>query len=225
MHVEMTTCYFATKMPCWRNVVFAEHHDTSKMTKILMKMAWGNKKVKRVPAKVAWYFPIIPRLWRLFANKANAELLKWHARERKKDEMLHHPADGIQWRNFDQKHKNFATEVRNIRFGLSTDGMNPFRETGNSHSTWLITLCIYNLSSWLCLKRKFIMMSLLISGPIQVSNDIDVHLQLLIDDLIVLWEKGGVRVWDEFLQQHFNLQAMLFVTIQDGPAPGNILGQ
>jgi hypothetical protein len=34
-----------------------------------------NKKVKRAPAKVAWYFPIIPHLWPLFTNKANAELL------------------------------------------------------------------------------------------------------------------------------------------------------
>jgi hypothetical protein len=56
---------------------------------------WENKKVKRVPAKVAWYFPIIPHLQRLFANKENAEFLQWHARERKKDVMLHHPADGI----------------------------------------------------------------------------------------------------------------------------------
>jgi hypothetical protein len=47
MHVEMTACYFAMKMPCWRNVVFAEHHDTSEMTKILMKMTWGRiKKLK-----------------------------------------------------------------------------------------------------------------------------------------------------------------------------------
>jgi hypothetical protein len=40
--------------------------------------------------------------------------------------MLHHPVDGIQWRNFDRKNKNFAVEVRNIRFRLSTDEMNPF---------------------------------------------------------------------------------------------------
>jgi hypothetical protein len=38
-----------------------------------------NKKDKRVPTKVAWYFPVTPRLKRLFANKANAELLRWHA--------------------------------------------------------------------------------------------------------------------------------------------------
>jgi hypothetical protein len=131
-------------------------------------------------------------------NKANAKLLQWHTREHKKDAMLHHPANGIQWRNFDRKHKDFAAEVRNIRFGLSTDGMNPFGETGSSHSTWPITLFIYNLLSWLCMKRKFIMMHLLISGSVQVVNDIDVYLQPLIDDLLVLWEKEGVRMWMNF---------------------------
>jgi hypothetical protein len=49
--------------------------------------------------------------------------------------MLHHPADGIQWRNFDRKHEDFAAEVMNRRFRLSTDGMNPFGEIDNSHST------------------------------------------------------------------------------------------
>jgi hypothetical protein len=34
-----------------------------------------NKKVKRVLAKVAWYFPIIPCLRWMFMNKENAELL------------------------------------------------------------------------------------------------------------------------------------------------------
>jgi hypothetical protein len=53
--------------------------------------------------------------------------------------MLRHPADGIQWRNFDQKHMDFATDVRNIRFGLSKDGINPFGEIGSSHITWPIT--------------------------------------------------------------------------------------
>jgi hypothetical protein len=69
------------------------------------------------------------------------------------------------------------------------------------------------------------MMPLLISGPVQVGNDIDVYLQPLIDDLLVLWKKEGVRMWDEFQQQHFNLPAMLFITIQDEPALGSILGQ
>jgi hypothetical protein len=41
---------------------------------------------------------------KLFANKANVKLLQWHVRECKKHAMLCHPTDGIQWRNFDQKH-------------------------------------------------------------------------------------------------------------------------
>jgi hypothetical protein len=127
-------------------------------------------------------------------NKSNAELLQWHTREHKKDAMLHHLVDRIQWRNFDWKHKDFAVEVRNIRFGLSTDEMNSFEEIGNSHRTWPVTLCIYNLPSWLCMKHKFIMMPLLISGPVQVGIDIDVYLQPLIDDLLVLWEKEGIRM-------------------------------
>jgi hypothetical protein len=49
------------------------------------------------------------------------------------------------------------------------------------------------------------MMPLLISGLVQVGNDIDVYLQSLIDGLLVLWEKEGVKMWDEFQQQHFNL--------------------
>jgi hypothetical protein len=111
-------------------------------------------------------FQIIQILRQLFANKANAELLQWHARERKKDAMLRDPTDRIQWRNSDRKHKDFATEVRNIIFWLSIDGMNPFGETGNLYSAWPVTLCIHNLPSYICLKRKFMMMPLLINGQV-----------------------------------------------------------
>jgi hypothetical protein len=51
---------------------------------------------KRVPAKVMWYDPIIPRLKHLFRNKEHARLLCWHKENHKKDVMLRHPADGSQ---------------------------------------------------------------------------------------------------------------------------------
>ena len=105
----------------------------------------GEPPRKRVPAKVMWYAPIIPRLKRLFRNKEHAKLLRWHMEERKKDAMLRHPADGRQWRNIGREFPDFAGEARNLYFGLSTDGMNPFGEQSCSHSTWPVTLCIYNL--------------------------------------------------------------------------------
>jgi len=54
----------------------------------------GMRVKKRVPAKVMWYFPLIPRLKRLFMNKTNAKLMRWHKEERKQDNMLRHPTDG-----------------------------------------------------------------------------------------------------------------------------------
>lgn len=160
---------------------------------------------KRVPAKVMWYAPIVPWLKRLFRNKEHAKLLRWHKEDRKEDEMLRHPADGSQWRNIDSEFKEFAADARNLRFGLSIDGLNPFGEQSSSHSTWPVTLCIYNIPPWLCMKQKYIMMPVLIQDPKQPGNDIDVYLRPLVDELLQLWSDEGVRVWDEYKQEEFDL--------------------
>ena len=129
--------------------------------------------------------------------------------------MYRHPADGSQWRKIDTEFKEFAHDARNLRFGLITDGFNPFGEQSSSHSTWPVTLCIYNLPPWLCMKRKFIMMPVLIQGPKQPGNNIDVYLRPLVDELLQLWRDEGVPVWDEYKQAEFNLRGLLFVTIND----------
>src|SRR3954469_16810795 len=180
---------------------------------------------KRVPAKVMWYAPIIPRLKRMFRNKEHARLLRWHKEDRKKDGELRHPADGSQWRKIERDFPDFAGDARNLWFGLSTDGLNPFGEQSCSHCTWPVTLCIYNLPPWLCMKRKFIKMSVLIQGPRQPGNDIDVYLRPLVEELLQLWREEGVCVWDEHKKEEFDLHALLFVTINDWPALSNISGQ
>ena len=100
-------------------------------------------------------------LKRLFMNKKHAKSLRWHKEDRKSDGELRHTADGTQWRKIDRVFKDFAAHARNIRFGLNTDGINPFGEQSSNHSTWPVTLCLYNLPLWLCMKRKFIMMPVL----------------------------------------------------------------
>ena len=77
----------------------------------------------------------------------------------------------------DREFPDFDMDPRNIRFGLSTDGMNPFSEWGSSHSIWPVTLCMFNLPSWLCMKRKYMMMPVLIQGLKQPGNDIDMYLR------------------------------------------------
>jgi hypothetical protein len=92
--------------------------------------------------------------------------------------------------------------------------MNPFAERSSKHNTWPVILTIYNLPPWLCHKRKYLLLTILISGPTQPSVDMDVFLEPLIEDLKKLWEEG-VAMWNEFRREPFTLKAMIFVTIND----------
>ncbi|XP_006599934.1 uncharacterized protein [Glycine max] len=143
----------------------------------------------RRPAKVCWYLPIIPRFKRLFDNGKDAKNLTWHADTRKLDVLLRHPADSPQWKAIDRLYLDFGAEPRNLRLGLATDGMNPFGTLSTNHSSWPVLLFIYNLPPWLCMKRKYVMLSLMIVGPRQPGNDIDAYLRPLIDNLRKLWEE------------------------------------
>ena len=109
----------------------------------------------------------------------------WHSEDHKKDGKLRAPADGSQCRKIERKYwAEFAADPRNVWFGLSADGINPFGEQSSNHSTCPVTLCMFNLPPWMCMKRKFIMMPVLIQGPKQPDNDIDVYLRPLVEELL-----------------------------------------
>ena len=67
------------------------------------------------------------------------------------------------------------------------------------------------------------MLSMMISGPRQPGNDIDVYLSPLVEDLRKLWDEGVV-VFDAFCKETLEMRAMLFCTINDFPAYGNLSG-
>jgi protein tyrosine phosphatase len=73
--------------------------------------------------------------------------------------------------------------------------MNPFGENRTMHSPWPIILAMYNLSTWFCHEKKYLMLSILIQGPKQAGIDIDVFLEPLMEDMEKLWNEG-VRMWD-----------------------------
>jgi len=103
--------------------------------------------------------------------------------------MYRHPTDSIQWKKFDDEFPEFGKESRNIRLGLAIDGINLFGNMSMNHSSWPVLLVIYNLPLGLCLKRKYMMLSMMISGPKQPGNDINVYLSPLIEDLKLMWNK------------------------------------
>jgi len=90
--------------------------------------------------------------------------------------------------------------------------MNPYGNISTNHSSWPILLVIYNLSPSLCMKRKYMMLSMMIYIPRQLGDDIDVYLSPLIEDLKLLWD-DEVEVFDRFANESFQMHAMLFCTI------------
>ena len=65
-------------------------------------------------------------------------------------------------------------------------------------------------------------MPLLIQGPKQPGNDIDVLLELVIDELLQMWETGVKDVWDDYKKEHVTVKAVLIATITDLPGRGSL---
>ncbi|XP_071740135.1 uncharacterized protein [Rutidosis leptorrhynchoides] len=168
----------------------------------------GDYECKKVGAKVLRYFPLIPRLQRLFMSPKTTESIRWHEESRTKDGILRHPADSPAWKTFDYQNSEFDKEPRNVRLGLASDGFNPFGNMSVSHSTWPVVLMPYNLPPWLCMKKSFLFLTLLIPGPFAPGNNIDVYMQPLVDELKELWDTG-VNTYDASNKSNFTLRAGL----------------
>ena len=67
------------------------------------------------------------------------------------------------------------------------------------------------------------MLSLIIFGPKAPSNDIDVFLQPLIDELKVLWEIG-IRTYNAHSKEFFYMFVLLMWTVHDFLGNANVSG-
>ncbi|XP_065623713.1 uncharacterized protein LOC136065019 [Quercus suber] len=178
---------------------------------------------KMIPHKVLRYFPLTPRLRRLYMSSQRAKDMRWYIDKRVDDGIMRHPADSEEWKEFDLQHPNFALKPRNVRLGLATDGFNPFGNMNNNYSMWPVILIPYNLPPWLVMKEPYFMLSLLILSPHQPGNEIDIYLKPLVDELKELWEEG-VETYDAYNKEHFQMRATLLWTIHDYLGFGNVSG-
>ncbi|KAL6584869.1 hypothetical protein OROMI_004158 [Orobanche minor] len=165
----------------------------------------------------------MPGADKLFMTPKIASMMTWHANERTEDGIMRHPADSPAWQTFDYNHPDFAKEPRNVRLGLTADGFSPFRNMIVNHSTWPVVLMPYNLPPGECMKKSYFMLSILIPGPHEPGNNIDVYLQPLIEELKLLWDVG-IDTFDASRKENFQLRAALLWTISDLPGLANLSG-
>nr|GEZ20857.1 hypothetical protein [Tanacetum cinerariifolium] len=75
----------------------------------------SNTPGKKVPKKMLRYFPIIPRLQRLYKSSHTAKEMTWHATGKcTEPSKMQHPVDGRACKDFDTKYLDFAAEPRNV---------------------------------------------------------------------------------------------------------------
>ncbi|GLT27903.1 hypothetical protein SLA2020_028700 [Shorea laevis] len=114
--------------------------------------------------------------------------MTWHEKKHPDDGFMRHPTDFLAWKSFNSQHPSFSVDPHNIRLELASDGFNPFGNMSMSYSIWPVVLVNYNLPPWMGMKDSYLMLFMLIPGPKAPTNDIDVYLQPLIDELEDLWE-------------------------------------
>ncbi|KAL0434382.1 UNVERIFIED_CONTAM: hypothetical protein Slati_2772500 [Sesamum latifolium] len=122
---------------------------------------------KKSPYAVLRYFPLIPRLQRLYASPATAKYMTWHA-----------------------CHQTEEVEPRNVRLALCTDGFAPHGQYGHTYSCWSVILTPYNFSPRMCMKPEYMFLTMVIPGLSNPKRCIDIYLEPLIKELLQLWDVG-----------------------------------
>jgi hypothetical protein len=95
----------------------------------------GENVMTEIAHKKLRYFHITPRLKWLFISKRTARHMRWHKEGiHKNDRFMVHPLDGLAWKVLDRFDADFASDARNIHFGLVTDGFDPFSTNSTLYS-------------------------------------------------------------------------------------------
>jgi hypothetical protein len=167
----------------------------------------------------------------MFCSPLISALMKWHAKNQSDrqggDGLVRHPYNSKAWKHF---HENvdptFQRDARNVHFALAADGVNPFKQTRSTWSTWPVVLLNYNLPPWLSTKKFFMMLCLLIPGKQLVTSEcFDVYMEPFIEELLELWSSiPAFDITEEEGLHNFTLRAMLIWTIHDFPGYGIVGG-
>jgi hypothetical protein len=144
----------------------------------------GEKAMIEVTQKQLHYFPIIPRLKQSLISKRTMRHMRWPKEDiRENDGVMGHPSDSEAWKVLNGFDADFASDVRNVHFGLATNDFNPFSMNSAPYSCWPVFAVPYNLPPSLCMKFEFMFFCLIVPGLEAHGPQINVMLKPLIEEL------------------------------------------
>ncbi|KAK9107072.1 hypothetical protein Syun_023083 [Stephania yunnanensis] len=118
---ELTSCKF-----CGKSCYIAHRRGRGRNT-------------KKCHCKKMYYFPLGPRLQRLYASESTAKHMRWHGDHSSPEDVMQHCSDSIAWRHFNDFNRDFVAEVRNVRLGLCTDGFQANEKAGGYNNKLVVT--------------------------------------------------------------------------------------
>jgi hypothetical protein len=170
----------------------------------------------KVATKQLRYIPITPRLKQLFLSEETMKQMRWHHEgkcESEDPDIMSYPTDSEAWQTLDRFDLEFARDPRSVCLGLSIDGFQPHNTDSHQYSCWPVFVMSYNLPPNKCLKEGFIFLALVIPGPKEPKKQMNIFLQLLFEELKILW--SGVNAYDSHLKCRFNLRVAYLWSIHD----------
>jgi hypothetical protein len=85
-----------------------------------------------------------------------------------------HLSNGEAWKHFNSVHPHFLAESRNVYLGLCINRFNPFKLFAALYSCWLVKFTVYNLLPGICIRPKFMFLSMVIPSLNSSGQNIDV---------------------------------------------------
>jgi hypothetical protein len=154
-------------------------------------------------------------------SEESAKQMMWHKKgKRYEDENgrinMGYPSDGKTWKNFDKKYPDQASDARNVRIAIATDGFNPYGMSTASYSCWPVFVIPLNLPPGVVMQRKTIFLSLIIPGPEYPGKNLSVFMQPLVDDLHHSWHHGTLT-YDRASKRNFVMKVWYQYSMHDLP--------
>jgi hypothetical protein len=89
--------------------------------------------------------------------------MRWHKEGiRENDRVMWHPSNGEAWKVLDRFDACFASDARNVHFGLVTYGFDPFSTNSTPYPYRPVFAVSYNLPPSLCIKLEFMFLCFII---------------------------------------------------------------
>lgn len=173
-----------------------------------------------IAAKRYTYFPLGPRLERLFGTSTLSEIIQSHLKVSRDDGYVYDIHDSPAWRNAYSSQGQFNGDHCGISFALCTDGVNPFSQNRVTYSMWPIVMTVLNLPHHLRYSSKSLFLVGIVPGSgTKEPKTLDPYLDIVVDELLAL---SNQSLYDAYQQAPFALKVNILLYTLDYPGIGKV---